>query len=489
MSYFSFIGSLPIIVAGLKAFLLKSLPVPKWISNWDPDWKPGKMFNDAVYEQILTSRVFEIQLSKFIRSSTLPLYEVLKKSEDNLASSLAQPHFTGQQVDRFMQVQEEFLAKLAAHEEEVPTSSKDEELKAAFKSFLIFKPAKGKNDNITVSTQRSYYSSIFSDGQKACLQQYVVSTYGSSASITEFMFRVDSPFRSFDQGLLGYISSLPASTASVLCNGIIAFFEFLKDSANRVELKFDDLLNENKRMKFNSALATINEQLSRKSTTMHKKRMGEKDIRKNAEEFLEPGKDLLILEAYPNYFLSEPFKEMLTSIDDLARKAKDDGISSSDKTRFQEITTWLMLQLVMFNGGRSQTADLFQNKHFLAKLVAIVDPIEKADHTKIKFHFKGALDQEEFHRYVIGAFDSKEGGKTGAIRLILPKILARGMEQYHFIKSVMNSEEAYLPDGPFFINMDGIQEWICLGNYLYLIFIIHDNEVFLGFILVLATHS
>jgi hypothetical protein len=80
----------------------------------------------------------------------------------------------------------------------------------------------------------------------------------------------------------------------------------------------------------------------------------------------------------------------------------------------------------------------FKNKHFLAKTVATVNPKDKADYTKIKFQFKGVLDQEDFQKYVIGAFDRTEQGKTGDICLILPKILARGMEQYHFIKTVLN---------------------------------------------------
>jgi hypothetical protein len=29
------------------------------------------------------------------------------------------------------------------------------------------------------------------------------------------------------------------------------------------------------------------------------------------------------------------------------------------------------------------------------------------------------------------------------------------MEQYHFVKTVLNYEDAYLPDGPLFVNMDG----------------------------------
>jgi hypothetical protein len=67
-----------------------------------------------------------------------------------------------------------------------------------------------------------------------------------------------------------------------------------------------------------------------------------------------------------------------------------------------------------------------------------VNPQDKADYTNIKFQFKGVLGQEDFQKYVIGAFDRSKQGKTGAIRLILPKILERGMEQYHFIKTVLN---------------------------------------------------
>jgi hypothetical protein len=67
----------------------------------------------------------------------------------------------------------------------------------------------------------------------------------------------------------------------------------------------------------------------------------------------------------------------------------------------------------------------FKNKHFLSKTVATVNPQDKADYTKIKFQFKGVLDQEDFQKYVIGEFDRSTKGKT--IRLILPKILARGM--------------------------------------------------------------
>jgi hypothetical protein len=62
-----------------------------------------------------------------------------------------------------------------------------------------------------------------------------------------------------------------------------------------------------------------------------------------------------------------------------------------------------------------------------------VNPQDKADYTKIKFQFKGVLDQEDFQKYVIGTLYRSEQGKTGAIRLILPNILARGTEQYHFI--------------------------------------------------------
>jgi hypothetical protein len=52
-----------------------------------------------------------------------------------------------------------------------------------------------------------------------------------------------------------------------------------------------------------------------------------------------------------------------------------------------------------------------KNKHFLAKTVATVNPQDKADYTKIKFQFKGVLDQEDFQKYVIGAFDRSE--RTG----------------------------------------------------------------------------
>ena len=62
-----------------------------------------------------------------------------------------------------------------------------------------------------------------------------------------------------------------------------------------------------------------------------------------------------------------------------------------------------------------------------------MNPQDKADYTKIKFQFKGVLGQEDFQKYVIGAFDRREQGKSGGIRLILPNILARGTEQYHFI--------------------------------------------------------
>jgi hypothetical protein len=44
-----------------------------------------------------------------------------------------------------------------------------------------------------------------------------------------------------------------------------------------------------------------------------------------------------------------------------------------------------MLQLIIFNGGWAQPADLFKNKHFLAKTVATVNPQDKADYTKIKY--------------------------------------------------------------------------------------------------------
>jgi len=423
------------------------------------------MFNDAVFEQILNCKVFENQLVKFIVQSTLPLYELLQSREDQTVSSLAQSHHSVGQVEQFQQARKDFLDRLALatqEKEAITSSDPDEELKAAYLSFLQTKPARNKDTNIAARTKRAYYVAILNDGKKASLQQYVTSAFGPSTSLTEFTYKANCSFKTFDQGLIGYISDLPGTTAAVLCNAGIAFFEFLKEKANRVEVAFDDLLNENKRMKYLSGLSAIVEKLSRKTSSLHKKYITEKDMREEAQDCLQPGQDLLILDAYPRYFLSDPFKDMLASLENLAQKAKQEGISASDRNAFHEVTVWLMLQLVMFNGGRAQTADLFKNKHFLAKLVATVNPEEKTDYTKIKFQFKGLLDKEDFQKYVIGAFDVSEQGNTGAIRLILPKVLASGMEQYHYIKTVINSEEAYVPDGPFFINMDGNQEWIIL---------------------------
>jgi hypothetical protein len=106
---------------------------------------------------------------------------------------------------------------------------------------------------------------------------------------------------------------------------------------------------------------------------------------------------------------------------------------------------------------RGSQPTCFRTNIFLQKQSPLRIPRDKADYTKIKIQFKGVLDQEDFQKYVIGAFDRSEQGKTGAIHLILPKILVRVMEQYHFIKTVLNYEDAYLPDGPFFVNMDGKQ--------------------------------
>jgi hypothetical protein len=54
--------------------------------------------------------------------------------------------------------------------------------------------------------------------------------------------------------------------------------------------------------KYMSEISDITVQLSRKTSSLYKKYILEKDMREEAEEFLQPGKDFLILEAYPKYF-------------------------------------------------------------------------------------------------------------------------------------------------------------------------------------------
>jgi hypothetical protein len=162
------------------------------------------MFNEKVYEQMHTSKVFKSQLPKFVKRSTLPLHELLEKCEYKLASA-AQPHHTET------------------------------------------KTAKVKDARIVDNTKRQYFASIFNDGRKASLQQYVSSSYGPSACLTDFMFKINGSFKTFDEGLISYISGLPGTTAATLCNGGISFFEFLKQRAKRVDLAYDDHLNESKR--------------------------------------------------------------------------------------------------------------------------------------------------------------------------------------------------------------------------------------------------
>ena len=242
-----------------------------------------------------------------------------------------------------------------------------------------------------------------------------------------------------------------------MCNSALAFCEFLKEIANHTEVPFDDLLNENRRMKYLAALTRISEMLSKKNSGLNKRIFTERRSKSEVTEFLEPEKASLIMKAYPTYFLSAPFKEKIAVLEKLAEETRKNSVLKTDKVVFDDLTRWLMLQLVMFNGGRAQTADLFKNKHFLAKSVAILSADDKLDYTKIQYRFKGVLDEGDLQKYTIGALDTSEKGKTGAIRLILPKVLARAMEHYHFLKSSLNSDDAYNPDAPFFINLDGKQ--------------------------------
>jgi hypothetical protein len=113
----------------------------------------ARCFNEKVYEQMHTSKVFESQLQKFVKQSTLPLHDLLDKFEDKLASTLAQPHHTDQQVEQFQQVKNDFLAKLATREDDATTQgSQDDELKNAFRRYLETKTAKGKElEKLTTS--------------------------------------------------------------------------------------------------------------------------------------------------------------------------------------------------------------------------------------------------------------------------------------------------------------------------------------------------
>jgi hypothetical protein len=64
------------------------------------------------------------------------------------------------------------------------------------------------------------------------------------------MFKIKGCFKTFDEGLIGYILGLPGTTAATLCNGGISFFEFLKERAKRDDLAYDDHINESKRQRY-----------------------------------------------------------------------------------------------------------------------------------------------------------------------------------------------------------------------------------------------
>jgi hypothetical protein len=456
----------------LKNYLQYQLEIPEWIRNYDPAWRPGKYFNDVMYQKILTCKIAEAGLSRFISSATQPLYNFLEQHKDLGASALAQPYHTGKQVDEYFKKQDDLRARLDAVSEqpleevepqEIPSSNirlpsnSEQELEDKFRAYLKSKPARQKDGNLSHESQRMYFSGIFSKGSKCSIRSFVQSIYPEGVQMIDFQYKLNCTFKMFDESMLGYISAQRGTTANLLCNSALAFCEYLKQIANHTEIAFDDLLNENQRMKYLAALARISELLSKKNSGLNKRIFTERRSKSEVTDFLEPEKNSLIMKAYPTYFLSAPFKEKITGLEKLAEETRKNGVLKTDRVVFDDLTRWLMLQLVMFNGGRAQTADSFKNKHFLAKSVALLSADDKLDYTKIQYQFKGVLDEGDLQKYTIGALDTSEKGKTGAIRLILPKVLARAMEQYHFLKSILNNEDAYTPDAPFFINLDGKQ--------------------------------
>ncbi len=104
------------------------------------------------------------------------------------------------------------------------------------------------------------------------------------------MFKIDGCFKTFDEGLIDYILGLPGTTAATLWNKGISFFEFLKERAKRVDLAYDDHINESKRQSTCQEISDITAQLIRKTSSLHKKYILEKDMREEPEEFLQLGK-------------------------------------------------------------------------------------------------------------------------------------------------------------------------------------------------------